>query len=95
MKKLFALTMALVMFATAACACAKNDKKSSSSAEESSAVGKKAEFTKSEVKAYPVYSSDPIVFNCLFRENLPEVPFIDAEDFLNQIFIQKLRQRLS
>ena len=90
MKKLFALTMALVMFATAACACAKNDKKSSSSAEESSAVGKKAEFTKSEVKAYPVYSSDPIVFNCLFRENLPEVPFIDAEDFLNQIFTEKL-----
>ena len=91
LKKLLSLALALALFATAACACAKNEESSANSKkEESSSNEKKPVYTKKEVNAYPLNEEKPIVFNCLFSDALPEVPFTDAEDYLNQLFVKKV-----
>lgn len=54
----------------------------SASAEEAS-----PNYEKKAVEAYAaVGSSDIVEFTCLFRSNLPEVPFVNAEDYLGQLF---------
>ena len=82
MKKLLSVILALMVFASAASACTSEKK--------SSAEKKTPDYTKKEVNAYPHKSDKPMVFNCLFREDLPEVPFTDAEDFLNQLFTKNV-----
>lgn len=82
MKKLLSVILALMVFASAASACTSEKK--------SSAEKKTPDYTKKEVIAYPHKSDKPMVFNCLFREDLPEVPFTDAEDFLNQLFTKNV-----
>lgn len=84
MKKLLALMLALTVFVTAASACTKNDESSEPAAE------KKAVYTKKEVNAYPLGETKSLVFGSLFREDLPDVPFISAEDYLNQLFTEKV-----
>ena len=84
MKKLLALTIALTVFVTSASACSKKEESSAP------APQKKVEYTKKDVNAYPLGEKEPLVFSSLFREDLPDVPFISAEDYLNQLFTKKL-----
>ena len=84
MKKLLALTIALTVFVTSASACSKKEESSAP------APQKKVEYTKKDVNAYPLGEKEPLVFSSLFREDLPDVPFISAEDYLNQLFTEKL-----
>ena len=84
MKKLLALTIALTVFVTSASACSKKEESSAT------APQKKVEYTKKDVNAYPLGEKEPLVFSSLFREDLPDVPFISAEDYLNQLFTKKL-----
>ena len=78
MKKLLSLTLALTVLAAAATACTPG--------KNSSAVGRAHSYTKAEVNAYPLKEQTPLAFECLFREDLPEIPFTDAQDYLNQLF---------
>lgn len=83
-KKLLALTIALTVFVTSASACSKKEESSDPAPE------KKVEYTKKEVNAYPLGEKEPLVFSSLFREDLPDVPIISAEDYLNQLFTEKI-----
>ena len=85
MKKLLSLALALIVFATAASACG-NKEESSEAAPEKEAIN----YTKKEVNAYPLDEKKPLKFSCLFREDLPDIPYISAEDYFNQLFTEKV-----
>lgn len=79
MKKALSIIIVLTVFAASASACTTTGE---------SFFNQKPDYTKSEVNAYPYKEKTPIVFECLFREDLPEIPFVDAEDYLNQLFTE-------
>ena len=79
MKKLLSLTLALAALVTSAAGCAPGKKSYQAHT-----------YTKKEINAYPLKDKTALTFECLFREDLPEIPFADAEDFLDQLFTEKV-----
>lgn len=51
-----------------------------------SAAADKITYTEKEVKAYLYSMDDTITLNCLFRDDIPELPYIDVTDYLNQFY---------
>ena len=76
MKRILSLTLVLTALFTNAAACTPNAKQAHV-------------YEKKEVSAYPLKEQTPLTFACLFRDDLPEIPFTDAQDYLNQLFSQK------
>lgn len=81
MKKVLSLALALTVLLTAASACAPN---------QSVFEKRKHTYTKAQISAHPLKESEPLTFDCLFREDLPEIPYIDAQDYLNRIFTEEV-----
>lgn len=49
-------------------------------------------YRKDTINAYTVDDPDtPLALTCLYREDLPEVPYISIEDGLNQLFTTKIK----
>ncbi|MEF2885107.1 MAG: hypothetical protein U0P28_07975, partial [Ruminococcus sp.] len=77
MKRILSLTLVLTALFTNAAACTPNTKQAHV-------------YEKKEVSAYPLKEQTPLTFACLFRDDLPEIPFADAQDYLNQLFTSEV-----
>ena len=77
MKRILSLTLVLTALFTNAAACTPNAKQAHV-------------YEKKEVSAYPLKEQTPLTFACLFRDDLPEIPFTDAQDYLNQLFTSEV-----
>ena len=62
MKRILSLTLVLTALFTNAAACTPNTKQAHV-------------YEKKEVSAYPLKEQTPLTFACLFRDDLPEIPF--------------------
>ena len=73
------LAVLLIAFSATIPAAAEKDQKSD-----------KITYEKKQVTTYLFDEDDPVKLTCLFRSDLPEVPYITPEDFLNQLFTEKV-----
>lgn len=81
MKKLISAVLAFSMLAlcTMIPAAAEKDQKSDT-----------VRYEKKKVTTYLFDEDDPAELSCLFRSDLPEIPYISVEDYLNQLLTEKV-----
>lgn len=76
MKKLLSLLLAAIMLAAGAVTAG------------AAVEGGSVSYTSREVTAYLYGTDDTLTMKCLFRSDLPTVPYISAVDYLNQLYTE-------